>query len=53
MMQELNDFAKEELASIYTSKFKAFKSIFQPPKLRNVTNLNSTHMQVPESFQSV
>jgi dTDP-4-dehydrorhamnose reductase len=36
----------------YTSKFKAFKAIYKPPKLRNLTHLNSSQPQPSENFNS-
>jgi hypothetical protein len=34
---------------IYTTKFKAFKAIYKPPKLRNLTHLNSSQPQASEN----
>jgi hypothetical protein len=50
-MAELKEFARDELSNIYTTKYKAFKAIFKPPKLRNITNLNSSNIQA--DFSSI
>lgn len=45
-----NETSADDKAGIYTSKFKAFKAIYKPPKLRNLTHLNSSQPQPSENF---